>query len=373
MPKIVDKQSKICNNEIGTGIGTGTDTETLSQKEAFMTRSRKSITIHDVAQAAGVSASTVSRVLNDKDDVASETYQRVRRIIDELGYTSSLAARGMRSRRTNVIGLVMPDVASPYSVAVMQGVNQAIAQLDYDLIIYTNGDFHKYATADQERQYVTLLNGSITDGIIVVTPVATNFSTEAPVVAIDPNNESPECPAVISTNHEGALEVMEHLLGLGHKRIGHISGRHDLVSAMRRLQGYKDSLQEVGIPIDESLVQIGDYTAETAVKCTHALLALHDPPTAVFAANDMAAMGVYQAVHEARLKIPDDISVVGFDNLRDVVFLDPPLTTVNQFVPEMGKIATEMIVKLINGESLEQDLYKIQTGLVVRSSTKRVL
>jgi len=373
LTEIVDRQIKICNNEINTGNVTGIDTGTLSSEEENMTRSRKSITIHDVAQAAGVSASTVSRVLNDKDDVSLETYQRVQQIIDELGYTSSLAARGMRSRHTNVIGLVMPDVASPYSVAVMQGVNDAIAQLDYDLLVYTNGDFHKYGTAVQEQHYVALLNGGITDGVIVVTPVATIFSTDAPVVAIDPNNESPECPGIISTNCVGALQAMNHLLGLGHKRIGHITGRRDLVSAMRRLKGYRDALTAAGIPIDDDLIQCGDYTSETAQICTQNMLKMENPPTAIFAANDMSATGVYQAIQGAGLRIPDDISVVGFDNLPDVIFLDPPLTTVNQNVAEMGRIAVEMIVKLIGGEPLENNLHKIHTQLVIRDSTRSLV
>jgi LacI family transcriptional regulator len=187
-----------------------------------------------VAEAAGVSVSTVSRVLNDKDDVAAETYEQVQKVICELGYASSLAARGMRSRRTNVIGLIMPDVAAPYSVAVLQGVNQAIAHLDYDLIVYTNGDVRKNASAIQEAYFVSLLNGGITDGAIVVTPVATKFSTSSPIVAIDPNNESPECPSIISTNRDGALQAMQYLLELGHRRIGFINGRSELVSAYRR-------------------------------------------------------------------------------------------------------------------------------------------
>jgi LacI family transcriptional regulator len=337
-----------------------------------MRRNRKSVTIHDVAEAAGVSISTVSRVLNDKDDVAPETYERVQQVIHQLGYVSSLAARGMRSRQTNVIGLIMPDVASPYSVLVMQGVNQAIAQMDYDLIIYTNGDVRKNTSADQESYYVSLLNGGVTDGVIVVAPVATNFSTVAPVVAIDPNNESPECPAIISTNRAGALEVMTYLTSLGHRRIGFITGRLELVSADRRLQGYKDGLAASGIPLDEDLIQVGDYTTETAVGCTRTLLSLEDPPTAIYAANDMSAMGVYQAAKELGVRIPEDLSVVGFDNLREAAFLSPPLTTIDQFISEMGYIATEMIVKLVKGETLESDLYKIPTKLVVRGSCREV-
>ena len=335
-----------------------------------MKRPRKSITIRDVAEAAGVSISTVSRVLNDKDDVAVGTCERVQQVIAELGYASSLAARGMRSSRTNVIGLVMPDVASPYSVTVMQGVNHAIAQLDFDLIVYTNGDISKYGTADQESYYVALLNGGIADGVIVVTPAATNFSTAAPVVAIDPNNESPECPAIISTNHKGALQAMEYLTGLGHRRIGFIAGRLELVSAMRRLEGYKDVLEAAGIPLDEDLIQMGDYTTETAVSCAHQLLSLGNPPTAIFASNDMSAMGVYQAADALGVNIPGDLSVVGFDNIREALFLNPQLTTIDQFVAEMGSIATQMVVRLVKGETLESNLHKIQTQLVTRDSCR---
>ena len=335
-----------------------------------MKRPRKSITIRDVAEAAGVSISTVSRVLNDKDDVAVGTYERVQQVISELGYASSLAARGMRSSRTNVIGLVMPDVASPYSVTVMQGVNHAIAQLDFDLIVYTNGDISKYGTADQESYYVALLNGGIADGVIVVTPAATNFSTAAPVVAIDPNNESPECPAIISTNHKGAVQAMEYLTCLGHRRIGFIAGRLELVSAMRRLEGYKDVLEAAGIPLDEDLIQMGDYTTETAVSCAHQLLSLGNPPTAIFASNDMSAMGVYQAADALGVIIPGDLSVVGFDNIREALFLNPQLTTIDQFVAEMGSIATQMVVRLVKGETLESNLHKIQTQLVTRDSCR---
>ena len=331
---------------------------------------RKPVTIYDVAEAAGVSVSTVSRVLNDKDDVAADTYDRVQQVIAELGYASSLAARGMRSRRTNVIGLIMPDIAAPYSVAVMQGVNQAIAKIDYRPDCLYHWGYPEIWNPDQESYYVSLLNGSITDGLIVVTLEATNFSTAAPVVAIDPNNESPKCPAIISTNREGALEAMEYLISQGHRRIGFITGRLDLVSANRRLQGYQDGLAAAGIPLDDELIQVGDYTTETAANCTQNLLSLDDPPTAIFASNDMSAMGVYQAAQDAGLRIPEDLSVVGFDNLRESTFLNPPLTTIDQFIPEMGSIAIEMLVKLINGESLENDLHKINTQLVVRDSCR---
>jgi len=337
-----------------------------------MRRTRRSATIQDVAKAAGVSISTVSRVLNDKDDVAPETYQKVHEVIETMGYTSSLAARSMRSHRTRVIGVIMPDVSSPYCVEVLRGINQAVASSNYDLIIYTTGDVRKYLTAEQERKYVNLLNGGITDGVIVVTPAATSFSTDAPVVTIDPNNESPDCPGIIAANREGALAAMSYLMGLGHRRIGFITGRLELVSACHRLQGYKDGLAAAGIPLDDELIQISDYTTETAFTCSQKLFALSTPPTAIFASNDMSAVGVYQAAQEAGLSIPGDCSVIGFDNLREATYLKPALTTIDQFVSKMGKMAVELVVKLIQGDIPECNLHKIPTRLVLRDSCTSV-
>jgi LacI family transcriptional regulator len=334
-----------------------------------MKNDRRPITIHDVAKAAGVSVTTISRVLNNKDDVASETSERVKRVIQELGYASSLAARGMRSHRTKVIGLITPEVTSAYSIAVLQGINWALTPLDYDMVIYSNMSYRRNVLAPQETYFVSLLNGNIADGVIVVTPVTTSFSVNtAPIVVVDPNNEFPDYPAIIATHWEGACEAMQYLIGLGHRRIGFITGRHELVSSARRLQAYRDSLTAAGIPIDEALIETGDYTSETAAACTHRLLALDTPPTAIFAANDQMAMGVYRVAREKGIRIPEDLSVVGFDNLRESALLTPPLTTVDQFLFNMGHIAVEMLMKLINGESLDVHLHKVNTQLVIRNS-----
>jgi LacI family transcriptional regulator len=341
-----------------------------SSPSSLMKRSRKNITIQDVAQAAGVSVSTVSRVLNNKNDVALETLAKIQCVIKELGYASSLAARGMRSHHTHVIGLILPDVQSPYCFEIMKGVNQVIAGAEYDLIIYTNGASWHTSAAEQETYYVNLLNGNIVDGVIVVTPTALKFGTDAPLVIIDPNNENPNLPGVLSTNYEGAREAIAYLTGLGHRRIGHITGRSDLVSARQRLQGYKDGLAAAGIPLDETLVQTGDYFSETAVKCAEALLALDFPPTAIFAANDQSAIGIYRAAAQAGVRIPQDLSVIGFDNLLETAYLNPPLTTIDQFIAALGTAATEMILKLVNGESLDEKLRIIPTRLVVRESCR---
>lgn len=337
-----------------------------------MNRNKTTTTIRDVAQAAGVSISTVSRVLNNKDDVAPETYEKVQEVIDELGYTSSLAARGMRSRRMNVIGLVMPDVGDPFSIQVMKGVSRAIAELDYELIVYTGGEFQRETSADRERRFVSLLGGGITDGVIVVTPTTTSFPTASPVVVVDPNVETHDCPAVIATNRDGALTAVEYLISLGHRRIGFIGGRSELTSAVRRLLGYKDGLARAGIPLEPDLIQTGDYSRKAGFAGTQRLLNLSDPPTAIFASNDQSATGAIKAVLEAGLHVPDDISVVGFDNVPEAAYAHPRLTTVDQSIDKMGYIATEMLISLIEGDALESDLYKVPTQLVVRDSCRAV-
>ncbi|MEW5960079.1 MAG: LacI family DNA-binding transcriptional regulator [Chloroflexota bacterium] len=333
-----------------------------------MKSGKSTLTIQDVARAAGVSVSTVSRVLNDKDDVAIETYEKVQRVIDELGYASSLAAKSMRSHKTNVIGLIVPDLEQAFCLNVVKGINRAIEQLDYDLLVYTGGDSPNRSWAVRERQYVSLLNGSITDGIIVVTPTAETFSTHYPLVAVDPHLDSADFPAVIATNYVGALSAMEYLLGLGHRRIGFIGGRPDLQSAIRRLQGYQDSLRQANLSLDPDLIQIGDFTQETGYRCAQKLLALPVRPTAIFAANDKSAIGAIEAITEIGLKVPEDMSIVGFDNVEEASFVNGGLTTVDQFITDMGRVAVEMLVKIIQNQPLENQLFRMPTKLMVRNT-----
>jgi len=335
-----------------------------------MRKNRQTVTIQDVAKTAGVSVSTVSRVLNGKVDVSSETQDRVRSVIDDLGYTTNLAARSMRSFKKNLVGLIMPDIAYPFAVEVMRGVNQAIAESEFDLLVYTTGDVKKSGRASHEQKYVSLLNNSITDGVIIVAPVTGEFLTDAPIVSIDPLMSNPNYPSVHATNYQGATEAMNYLLGLGHKRIAFISGRAELESSTRRLNGYRDALEKAGLFVDEKLIASGDYTTETGVKCAKKLLSLGHPPTAIFASNDQTAMGVFQVAQELGLRIPEDLSVIGFDNIMESKYMR--LTTVDQFIYEMGFVATQMLIKLINGETLDSQTYKMQTQLVIRDSCRAV-
>jgi LacI family transcriptional regulator len=244
--------------------------------------------------------------------------------------------------------------------------------LDYDLLIYTCGDYRKHFAAHREKKYVSLLNNSITDGVIVITPASKFFTTNAPLVAVDPHLGNTEYPAVISTNKEGAVEAMNYLIELGHRRIGFIGGRSDLKSAERRLRGYRDSLEKAGIPLDQDLITHGDFTADAGLSCARQLLNLPLPPTAIFAGNDQSALGVYQAAQEAGLSIPGDLSIIGFDNIPEAALVNPGLTTVDQSIREMGIIATGMLIKLIEGETLESKVVKTTTHLVIRESCRAV-
>lgn len=334
-----------------------------------MPKKKRAVTIQDVAKTAGVSVSTVSRVLNGKADVANETQDHIRSVIDNLGYTTNLAARSMRSQKKNLIGLIMPDIAYPFAIEVMKGVNRAIAESEFDLLVYTTGDVRKSGRASHEQKYVSLLANSITDGVVIVAPVAGEFSNiDAPLISIDPAASNPTYPAVHATNYQGALDAMTYLLGLGHTRIGFISGRAELKSSSRRLEGYRDALQKAELSIDQTLIAAGDFTTPTGADCARVLLTLPSPPTAIFASNDQMALGVFEVAHALGLRIPDDLSVVGFDNISESGYLR--LTTVDQFISEMGFIATRRLIQLINGEALEQQIYRVSTQLVVRDSCR---
>ena len=331
-----------------------------------MHKKKRTVTIRDVAKTAGVSVSTVSRVLNGKADVASDTQDRILSVIDDMGYTTNLAARSMRSQKNYMVGLIMPDIAYPFAIEVMKGVNQAIAQSEFDLLVYTTGDVRKSGQASHEQKYVSLLTNSITDGVIIVAPVAGEYLTNAPIVSIDPLMSNPHYPSVHATNYHGASEAMQYLLDLGHRRIAHISGRAELESSNRRLKGYLDSLEKAGVAIDPDLIVAGDYTTGTGAKAARELLSLDCPPTAIFASNDQTAMGVYQVAEEIGLRIPEDLSVIGFDNIMESKYMG--LTSIDQFISEMGFVATQMLIKLINDEPLEAQTYRMQTRLVIRNS-----
>ncbi len=323
------------------------------------------VTIQDVARAAGVSVTTASRVLNNKDDVAPATYEKVRRVMQELNYTASLAAKSMRSHTAKVIGLLVPEVVEVYNQEIIKGVGAAIRDSGYDLMIYTGG---RPAGASWELEHVALLSNGLTAGCIVVTPAAPRFPNGVKVVVIDPQGDGSTVPSVIARNRVGALAAMEYLIGLGHRRIGFIGGRANTLSGIRRFEGYKDGLTAAKIAFDPTLVVAGDYTYERGVVAARQLLRQEQRPTAIFAANDRSAIAVLDVARELGLQVPTDVSVVGFDNVPEAAEATPRLTTVDQSIREMGRIATNLMLGWLRGETPDTPFVKVATRLIVRDS-----
>ena len=301
----------------------------------------------DVAREAGVSVATVSKVVNGRYGVAQATLEKVLGVIDDLGYEASLGARSLRSLRTNVIGVLVAEF-EPFSTELLKGVSEAIAETDYELIAYAGR--HHGDLVGWERRSLVRLGGSVIDGAIVVTPTVVDASTGGiPVVAVDPHTGHSQVPTVDSDNFAGAVAATEHLLGLGHRRIAHLAGRADLESARVREHGFRHAMATAGVPVVEDLVRVGGYRTDAAEAPVRELLTRSDPPTAVFAANDLTAIRTVQLARELGLRVPEDLSVVGFDNVPESALVEPALTTVEQPLHTLGRIALGMLVDLLDG------------------------
>jgi LacI family transcriptional regulator len=329
------------------------------------------VTIRDVAARAGVSIATVSKVINQRYGVSADTFARVQAVIDELGYEASLVAQSLRNHRTNVIGILVADL-EPFSTELLKGAADAIRGTGFELVVYSAGG----RTSDHigwERRYLSRLSGTLVDGAILVTPTVVDVQYGAPVVAVDPHTGPTDLPTIDSDNLHGARLATEHLLGLGHRRIAMLSGRPDLQSAQLREQGYREALAAAGVPVDERLIQVGAYDPEVSVKPARELLSSPHRPTAVFAANDLSAIATIEVARELGLRVPQDLSIVGFDNIPESALCAPPLTTVDQPIRTMGQRAVELLVRLIRGDKPQETHIRLATKLVVRRSTSAVL
>ena len=324
-------------------------------------------TIGDVADRAGVSIATVSRVMNDRYGVASATAERVRRVIDELGYESNLIARSMRSHRTDIIGVMVAGI-EPFSSELLKGIASELQDSGFALIVYSGG---MSGEEGWERRYLSRLSDTLADGTILVAPTVTDVDSSHPIVAVDPHVGGSSIPTVASQNYEGARAATGHLLELGHRRIGFLAGRPDLESARRREAGYLAELEAAGIPFDPDLIQVGGFTEETARRPAEALLGLADRPTAIFAANDLSAIQVLRTAGEMGLKVPRDLSLVGFDNIPESALTEPPLTTVDQSIQALGREAVRILVGLLNDPaSVRTPTHTtLPTKLIVRRSS----
>ena len=326
------------------------------------------VTIRDVAARAGVSVATVSKVINNRYGVASGTSARVQAVIDELGYEASLVAQSLRNHRTNVIGILVADL-EPFSTELLKGAADAIRGSGFELVIYSAGG-HSGDRVGWERRYLSRLSGTLIDGAVLVTPTVVDVNYGSPIVAIDPHTGQSGLPTVDSDNLRGAQLATGHLLSLGHRRIGMLTGRPDLESAQLRERGYREALAAAGAAVDESLIRCGDYDPEVSLEQARLLLTTPDPPTAVFAANDMSAIATIEVATELGRRVPADLSVVGFDNIPESALCAPPLTTVEQPIRKMGERSIELLLSLIRGERPVATHITLATNLVIRQSTR---
>lgn len=314
-----------------------------------------------------MSVATVSKVINGRTDVSAETRARVEAIIRDRGYH--------RSARTNrvapLVEIVFHELESEWALEIIRGVEAAAR--DHGLAVVLS-DLQGRRTAD--RRWI---DGVLTRRPTGVIAVLANLTDEArallrtrriPLVVVDPTGEPlHDTPSIGATNWNGGLAATRHLLRLGHRRIAIIAGPAQILCSRARLDGFRAAMDEAGVPIDPSLIRYGNFHVREGIREGRELLRLPDPPTAIFAFNDLQALGVYQAAREARLHIPDDLSVVGFDDLPIARWVGPPLTTVRQPLREMAAAAVALIARLAADEEPEQTRIELSTQLVVREST----
>jgi LacI family transcriptional regulator len=329
---------------------------------------RSRVTIREVAARAGVSVATVSKVINSRYGVAASTSARVRGVIEELGYSASLTAQSLRNSRTNVIGVLIGDI-EPYNIQLLRGVAEGVRGTGFELVVYSACRGTPEEQAGWERHALARLSGTLVDGALIVTPTIVDLRYGAPIVAVDPHTGPETLPTVDADNLRGGALATEHLLSLGHRRVGMLTGRSDLLSAQLREQGYRSAMAAAGVPVDEDLVQTGGFVAKTAAAAARRLLESAERPTAIFAANDVSAIATVETARQLGLRVPDDLSVVGFDNVPESALCTPPLTTVEQPIPTMGRRAVELLLQLIRDEVPESTHIRLETTLVVRQST----
>lgn len=326
------------------------------------------VTISAIAREAGVSVPTVSRVLNGRSDVSPSTRERVEELLARHGYRR----RGSSGRvSANLIDLVFNDLDSPWAVEIIRGVEEAAHANGIGTVVSA-----VHARSTDTRQWLQNLRARATDGVILVlsdlqAPVRAELRRlNVPVVVVDPAGvPSMDVPTIGATNWVGGLRATEYLLSLGHRRIGFIAGPPSLLCSRARLDGYRAALEAAGQPVDDGLIIQGNFYHESGFEAGVSLLGLPERPTAIFASSDQMALGVYEAVRQMGLRVPDDVSVVGFDDLPEVRWCSPPLTTVRQPLAEMGLLAARTVLRLAAGEKLESPRVELATELVVRNST----
>lgn len=326
------------------------------------------VTISVIAAEAGVSAPTVSRVLNGRGDVAPATRERIETLIREHGYRR----RGSRSKeRVGLLDLVFNDLDSPWAVEIIRGVEAAAHETGVGVVVSA---IHRRVSST--RKWLENVRSRTSDGAILVTTdldPALNAELKelhVPAVVVDPVGVPDlATPTIGATNWAGGLSATEYLIHLGHRRIAFVEGRPELWCSRARLDGYRAGVETAGLAVDPELVVPGEFGYESGFRAGERLFSLAEPPTAVFVASDQMALGVYEALRQRGLRVPGDVSVIGFDDVPEARWASPPLTTVRQPLADMGRLAVRTVYRLVQQETIESPRVELATELVVRDST----
>jgi LacI family transcriptional regulator len=331
---------------------------------------RNHVTIFDVAKEAGVSYSTVSRVVNNFQYVKPETRERVQAAMDKLGYVANLKARSLAGGRSQVLGLLLYDFESSYQVEIVRGIDAEISALGYDLMMYTT-----HHRRQKESTLVAKLTQGLVDGLLIVLPSNLEAyledldSRHFPYVLIDHAGTGISSNTVKAKNWEGSLEATAYLAGLGHRRIGFVQGVMTVDSAKERLAGYEAALTRHGLAVDMALIRPGDFAWQSGYEAAKSFLSLAQPPTAVIASSDVCAFGVMEGLLAQGLRVPEDVSVIGFDDIPEAITVRPSLTTVRQDLRQMGRIATRVLVDCVDDPTRPTEKIELPMVLIPREST----
>ncbi len=333
------------------------------------------MTIKDIAKKANVSIATVSRVLNDSDLVSEETKEHIKKIIKEMDYQPNALARGLITNKTKVVGVMIPDINNLFYPAVVRGIEDFLEQNDYNTFLCnTDNDIAK------EKKYINTLIKNRVEGIILMgtRPIdpkknehINGVGTKLPVVMINDYVVGSNVYCVLTDEVEGAYMAVKYLIELGHKKIAYVTGEKDYTTYLNKQIGYEMALREYDIKINpDYIIRDTPYPEGGARAAFKLLYNMDSKPTAIFTGSDQIAMGIMKAAYEMGLKIPEDLSIIGYANMPISADLYPELTTVNQYPYETGKMAADILIRIINGEKLRQKKYIIDPELLVRKSCR---
>lgn len=326
----------------------------------------------EVAQKAGVSIATVSRVINNSPKVNPETRLKVQQVIKDLKYHPNRVAKRLRNKNAsgNLLGVLIPDIQNPFYVEVLRGIEDVAYENKYALIMCNFSQDEK-----KEKLYLDILQSESIDGLIVAPAndhdqnVINLVKGGLPIVCVDRGLSGVDVDVVLVENRNGAFSAVDYLAKAGYKRIAYISGIPKIPSSQQREQGYLEALTANKLPIDKTLMKYGDSRHESGVKLCEELLNLKMPPDAIFAGNNLITLGALETIHKRGLNIPKDVAIVGFDDMYWSISLNPSLTAVKQPAYEIGKRAAEQLIQRINDPSRPTVSMILKTELIIRNSS----